>query len=147
DEPEQGELGVGALVVDAHSLTIDVLADDGQEGRLLAGQGDGGVDGVLKVVPQLRRRRCRLNGLGKAHMTFEVLADTVGVEWLLPRLFLQTEHCLAVAVPIVTGFILPPTGATVEAAESRPRRLARVVQRDGAPHGELHPSGVGGWAE
>ena len=37
-ESEEGELGLGALVVDGDARPLHVLVDDGQQGRLLARQ-------------------------------------------------------------------------------------------------------------
>ena len=58
-ESEQGELGLGALVVDADARALHVLVDDGQQGRLLPRQRHRLVDGVLEEVAQLGRRRHR----------------------------------------------------------------------------------------
>ena len=56
-EAEQRVLGLDGLVVDGDALPFDILADDGEHGPLLAGQGHRLVDGVLEEVAELRRGR------------------------------------------------------------------------------------------
>ena len=52
-QAEEREFGVRVFVVDADTLSLDVLTDDGQQSGLLPRQADGVVDGVLEVVAQL----------------------------------------------------------------------------------------------
>src|SRR5204863_6566802 len=52
-QAEQWMLRLHRRVVDAQPRAFDVLADDGQECRLLAGERDRVVDGVLEEVAEL----------------------------------------------------------------------------------------------
>src|SRR5439155_15470568 len=106
-----------ALVVDGEPFALDVLAQDGQQRRLLSRQCHWMIDGILEIVSQLRRRS------GARHALAQVQLLVLEAEVRLLVVFLAGPPATGSVLETTQGFLplLEPEGLRVH-LRSRNRR-------------------------
>ena len=150
--PSSGNLAWTCLVVDADAAGFDVLGDDGQHGRLLAGQGDRAVDGVLEEVAELRcasppSRRSWPRSMRSSRTSFRACCSaTIASSWFcglpghrrLGRLVRNASAICPRGSPSACSRSLPsPMKSPIPASARigrRPKRREQLRLHDGPRH-------------